>query len=151
MLVVVSCVGLSMVTGKVVRFDRGRGYGFIAPDAGGDDVFVHANELETDGATVAVGTRVEFEVIEGERGPKAYGVRVLPSAAMTMMPVETRPGDAGPPGDGDDDELDVLSERDFVAEVTEALVTASPTLTTADVVSIRKVLVGLARAHGWVD
>ena len=37
-----------MLTGKVIRFDDVRGYGFIAPDGGGEDVFVHANVLGDD-------------------------------------------------------------------------------------------------------
>lgn len=60
-----------MLTGKVVRFDEVRGYGFIAPDGGGEDVFVHANVLGDDKYVFGPGLRVEFEVSDGDRGPKA--------------------------------------------------------------------------------
>ena len=77
-----------MRTGRILRFDDLRGYGFIVPDGGGEDVFVHANELLDDKSTFTPGTVVEFEVTEGERGLKAFAVR----------PVEARPaGNGGAP------------------------------------------------------
>jgi CspA family cold shock protein len=82
-----------MLTGKVVRFDEVRGYGFIAPDGGGEDVFVHANVLGDDKYVFGPGIRVEFEATDGDRGPKAYAVNLLPdsgpapAAALAMPPV----------------------------------------------------------------
>ncbi len=67
-----------MLTGKVIRFDEVRGYGFIAPDGGGEDVFVHANVLGDDKYMFGPGLRVEFESTDGDRGPKAYAVHLLP-------------------------------------------------------------------------
>src|SRR5215468_6950013 len=91
----------SVVVGKIVRFDRGRGYGFIAPDHGGEDVFVHAKDL--DGLSeVPTGTRVKFSVADGERGLKAYGVRLIDERA-----IDTRQ-QALPAGDRDDDTCEVL-------------------------------------------
>lgn len=52
------------LTGKVLRFDDTRGYGFIVPDGGGEDVFVHANELLDEKVSYGAGTPVEFEVTE---------------------------------------------------------------------------------------
>lgn len=66
-----------MLTGKVIRFDEVRGYGFIAPDGGGEDVFVHANVLGDDKYVFGPGLRVGFEVSDGDRGPKAYAVHLL--------------------------------------------------------------------------
>ena len=66
-----------MRTGKVIRFDEVRGYGFIAPDGGGEDVFVHANVLGDDKYVFGPGLRVEFEATDGDRGPKAYTVNLL--------------------------------------------------------------------------
>ncbi len=63
--------------GRVLKFDGARGYGFIAPDDGGADVFVHGNEIEGDESRFLPGARVEFEVIEGERGKKAITARVV--------------------------------------------------------------------------
>jgi cold shock CspA family protein len=155
-----------MATGKIVRFDRMRGYGFIAPDTGGEDVFVHANELEAEGATATVGSRVGFEVVEGERGLKAYDVRLLGREVAPVSPAGgpvngavngslvngARPAVATPHGAAEDDEeWDVLEERQFVGQVTELLITASPALTASQIMEIRHALVGMARSHGWVD
>ncbi|MYS46117.1 cold shock domain-containing protein, partial [Streptomyces sp. SID5998] len=65
-----------MVTGKVVRFDSARGYGFIAPDHGGEDVFLHVNDMLIPESYVRSGVVVEFEIEEGDRGPKASSVRL---------------------------------------------------------------------------
>src|SRR5438067_13943591 len=86
-------------TGKVVRFDEGRGYGFIAPDDGGEDVFVHANELTDRGVRVSVGTRVRFKVLGGERGLKAYDVELLDHPVVAG----TEPEQAGRPAPSDEE------------------------------------------------
>jgi CspA family cold shock protein len=58
-------------------FKNEKGYGFIAQD-GGDDVFVHYSVIQPDGfKTLAEGDRVEFEVIPGEKGPKAQNVHKI--------------------------------------------------------------------------
>jgi cold shock CspA family protein len=145
---------MDVTTGRVVRFDRGRGYGFIAPDGGGDDVFVHANDLEADGYEIAVGTKVRFQVVDGERGLKAFDVRVLADSRSNggVAPVAEAPQvvPAPPPPDVDD-EFDVLSEKEFIAEVTELLVSAERNLTAGQIVDIRKALASFARSHGWVE
>lgn len=64
-----------MQTGKVKFFNTGKGFGFITPDGGGKDVFVHAND--TGGAQLNEGTKVEFEVVQGKKGPQASNVRVI--------------------------------------------------------------------------
>jgi cold shock protein len=75
-----------MLTGKVIRFDEVRGYGFIAPDGGGEDVFVHANVLGDDKYVFGPGLRVEFEATDGDRGPKAHTVYLLPDRGPTLTP-----------------------------------------------------------------
>ncbi len=64
-----------MQKGTVKFFNTDKGFGFITPDGGGKDVFVHAND--TNGAHLQEGTKVEFDVIEGKKGPQASGVRVV--------------------------------------------------------------------------
>lgn len=64
-----------MKTGKVKFFNASKGFGFITPDDGSKDVFVHAND--TGGAQLKDGAKVEFEVVQGKKGPQASGVRVV--------------------------------------------------------------------------
>jgi cold shock protein len=65
----------NMQTGTVKFFNSTKGFGFITPDNGGKDVFVHAND--TGGADLKEGTKVEFDVVQGKKGPQASGVRVI--------------------------------------------------------------------------
>ncbi|EGS35554.1 MULTISPECIES: cold shock domain-containing protein [Megasphaera] len=60
--------------GKVKWFSAEKGYGFIEKDGGGD-VFVHFSAIQEDGfKSLAEGQEVEFEVVEGARGPQAANV-----------------------------------------------------------------------------
>ena len=72
-----------MHQGTVRWFDPERGFGFLAPQDGSADLFVHASEIVGDGGTKVVreGQAVEFEVGEGERGPQARRVRVTADTA----------------------------------------------------------------------
>ena len=63
------------VTGTVKWFSGPKGYGFIAPDGGGEDVFVHFSAIESDGyRSLEEGDRVEFTVEQGRKGLQAAGV-----------------------------------------------------------------------------
>jgi superfamily II DNA/RNA helicase len=65
--------------GTVKFFNSGRGYGFITPDGGGKDLFVHFSAIVNDGfKTLDNGARVDFDVREGRNGHEAYDVRVVP-------------------------------------------------------------------------
>ncbi|MHC5110372.1 MAG: cold-shock protein [Planctomycetota bacterium] len=59
--------------GTVKWYNQTKGYGFISPSDGGKDVFVHATVLE--GANLHEGDKVEFEITESDKGPKAANVR----------------------------------------------------------------------------
>jgi cold shock protein len=64
-----------MSTGKVKWFNESKGYGFIEPDGGGRDVFVHYSAIQGEGyKTLSEGQVVEFEVVQGEKGPQASNV-----------------------------------------------------------------------------
>ncbi len=62
------------MVGKVKWFNAEKGFGFIERD-GGDDVFVHFSAIQADGfKTLEEGQEVEFEIVEGPRGPQAANV-----------------------------------------------------------------------------
>jgi CspA family cold shock protein len=64
--------------GMVKWFSDSKGFGFITPDGGGDDLFVHHSEIKTDGyASLHEGQKVTFEVGQGKKGPCA--TNVIPS------------------------------------------------------------------------
>jgi len=64
-----------MSTGTVKFFNDAKGFGFITPDDGDRDLFVHVTAL--DGATITENDKVEFEVGEGQKGPCAVQVRKI--------------------------------------------------------------------------
>ncbi len=65
-----------MATGTVKWFNESKGFGFIAQDSGGDDVFVHFSAIEGSGfKTLAEGQKVTFEIEQGAKGPQASNVQ----------------------------------------------------------------------------
>jgi len=61
-----------MATGIVKWFSNAKGYGFISPDEGGDDIFAHFSSIEMDGyKSLKEGQRVEFDVADGPKGLQA--------------------------------------------------------------------------------
>jgi cold shock CspA family protein len=146
-----------VVQGKVIRFDEVRGYGFVAPDTGGDDVFIHVNDLEFDKRHLAVGAVVDFEVEDGDRGLKASTVTLVAPAPVLAAGVGSG-GLAAPapaflpplPDAASRPDGDAPSERELATEVTEVLLAGVPTLTAEQVLATRGAFVAVARSHGWV-
>ena len=67
-----------MSQGSVKWFNGEKGFGFIAQDGGGPDVFVHYSEISGSGyKSLDEGQRVEFEVGQGQKGPQAQSVRAI--------------------------------------------------------------------------
>jgi CspA family cold shock protein len=64
-----------MATGTVKWFNDAKGYGFIAPEDGTKDVFVHHSNIAGEGfKSLTEGAKVEFEVRQGDKGPEAVAV-----------------------------------------------------------------------------
>jgi CspA family cold shock protein len=67
-----------MTQGTVKWFNGEKGFGFIAPEDGGADVFVHYSGIDASGfRSLDEGQRVEFDLGQGQKGPQATGVRVV--------------------------------------------------------------------------
>ena len=67
-----------MAQGTVKWFNEDKGFGFIAPDEGSKDVFVHYSEIRGNGyRTLAENQRVQFDIEQGGKGPQAVGVTAV--------------------------------------------------------------------------
>lgn len=67
-----------MAQGVVKWFNAEKGFGFITPDDGGKDVFVHYSEIQSSGfRTLEENQRVQFEIAQGAKGPQASGVVIV--------------------------------------------------------------------------
>lgn len=67
-----------MSTGTVKWFNERKGFGFIVPDEGGNEIFFHHSEIQADGASLNEGQKVEYESGQGEKG-RPCAVKVRPS------------------------------------------------------------------------
>ncbi|KDQ20293.1 hypothetical protein BOTBODRAFT_170285 [Botryobasidium botryosum FD-172 SS1] len=66
------------LTGRVKWFNEAKGFGFITPDNGGKDVFVHFSAVSGNGfKTLTEGERVAFDILDGPKGPAAVNVHAI--------------------------------------------------------------------------
>ncbi len=78
-----------MITGTVKWFNDAKGFGFIEPEAGGEDVFAHFSAIHMDGfRTLKQGGRVRFDVVEGPKGRLAQNISPLDAAPTPDTPAE---------------------------------------------------------------
>ncbi len=80
-----------MPTGKVKWYDSDKGFGFIASDEG-DEVFLHASALPEGTGAPKQGTKVEFSIADGRRGPSALSVTIL-EPVQTLTQTMRKPTD----------------------------------------------------------
>lgn len=147
--------------GTVVRFDPEKGYGFITPDAGGDDVFMHVNDLTFGKNQLKVGARVRFIEGRGERGANASDVALLEPAPLPVVPTpvpatassasSSVPERIQRPEAGDDDLVDVLSQAEFTRSITELVLRAVPSMTGDQIVALRGALADFGAERGWIE
>lgn len=138
-----------MATGRVLQFDQARGFGFITAEDGGDDVFLHASVFDGDASDLAPGRQVEFQVMAGDRGRKAFAVRL---AEGGPAPADQPFQPSHSPSSAEEEQMcDVLSQAEFTAELTEVLLNSVPTLTAQQILQTRQGLLDFAKKRGWVD
>jgi cold shock CspA family protein len=136
-----------VATGRVLQFDQARGFGFITAEDGEDDVFLHASVFDGSPSELTPGTKVKFEVMAGDRGRKAFAVRLVEDESPA--PEQSVPQ---PLAASDEEQMcDVLSKAEFRQEITELLLGASPTLTGQQILQVRQTMVEFAGKHGWID
>lgn len=80
-----------MPTGKVKWYDTEKGFGFLATEEG-DEVFVHASALPAGLEALKPGSKVEFGIADGKRGPQALSIRVL-DASVSVTKTTRKPAD----------------------------------------------------------
>ena len=78
-----------MAEGEILWFDNARGYGFIRPDGGGPDVYVHLSQIEGEEKTLMNGEPVNFEISEGEK--RATGESRPPAGRKDFLKGSRRP------------------------------------------------------------
>jgi CspA family cold shock protein len=100
--------------GTVKWFDSGKGYGFITPDSGGNDLFVHHSEVKTTGyATLEINQKVNFEAGQGKKGPCATNVTLYVKASAPVA-VKAAPAQLAA------DEVILTAAEDEIADAAEA-------------------------------
>jgi cold shock protein len=142
-----------MATGKILQFDADRGYGFLAADDGGEDIFLHASVFDGDPGELAPGMPLEFQIMAGDRGRKAYAAHFAEEKKPAPLPAPVLSPQAFSIMEAAEEEqlCDVLSQAEFGTELTELLLRTLPALTGAQILEVRQGLLEFAKTRGWVD
>lgn len=161
-----------MTTGRILQFDSVRGYGFVAADDGGEDVFLHASVFNGDSDMLVPGMKVEFQTMAGDRGRKAFAVHLVaeesdpedqPARPVPAPPPQALPAPSVPvqsvavpsaqvlPVPDEEQMCDVLSAPEFRQELTELLLNTVPELTGHQIHQARQGMLEFAKKHGWID
>lgn len=146
------------VSGKVVHYDPNRGFGFLAPEEGGADVFLHINDINIDEDSLRPGAKVSFDIEETDRGSKAVNVEVTEEAPADDSAGGSRPhrrDDHHGRGHRHDErggrrQRGGLDAAAFAEELTELLLDADDDLTARQIVAIRQRITDFAVGRGWV-
>jgi CspA family cold shock protein len=97
--------------GTVSWYDEDKGFGFVTPDSGDADVFVHVRALAEGLTWLAEGDRVAYEVVQGDKGPQARNLQLVRGAADTEAPAPAAP----PKGDRSGGDVPVRAGEGVVA------------------------------------
>jgi CspA family cold shock protein len=149
-------VKTALATGRILQFDVGRGYGFVAADDGGEDVFLHASVFDGDSKRLVPGLRIEFQTMAGDRGRKAYAAHLIedepapPGEPFPSVNGSARTSAALGPHE-EDGMCDVLPEAEFEHEITQLLLEATPDLTGSQILRVRRSVMEFGKKRGWID
>ncbi|MEU7433865.1 cold shock domain-containing protein [Streptomyces sioyaensis] len=143
------------MVGKVLRFDEVRGYGFIRPKEGGEDVFMHANDLLEEKYLYQAGSEVEFSMEQGDKGLKASEIRLIrypsPDHRNDRVPVSfPEPSVQAADVEESEEQVELLSVEEFRADLTEVLLDTAGSLTVDQLREVRSCVIDLVRKRGWV-
>ena len=126
-----------MAAGNVKWFNNAKGYGFILPEGGGEDLFAHYSSIQMDGyKTLKAGQQVEFDILEGPKGLHAVNIRtpctvstdsgiVDPEPAEMTADPEPSDSETSSPDETSSSEETSVSETAFTGEETSPSETAS--------------------------
>jgi CspA family cold shock protein len=79
--------------GKVKFYDAEKGFGFVRDDESGESVYVHASTLPEGTETLRPGTKVEFDIADGRRGPQVLSLRLMEAAPSVSRARRAKPDD----------------------------------------------------------
>jgi cold shock protein len=138
-------VAYSLAIGKVLQFDQDRGYGFVAAEDGGEDIFLHASVFNGDPSEIVPGMRLEFQVMAGDRGRKAF------AAHSAVQQHQVANISSSVEAAAEEEMCDVLSREELSHELTEILLSSAPELTGGQLLQARGDVLEFARKRGWID